>query len=240
MAMPGIGRSTAGAILSISFRDPHPILDGNVKRVLTRLHNIEGWPGQREIEKQLWELAHTYTARERCADYTQAIMDLGATLCTRSKPQCQACPFENVCLSKLRGTTSERPTPKPKTKKPVKELWLIDVRRNSQILLEKRPPSGIWGGLHSLIELDRDYLFEELEDVLERQHGIKVLNIEETGTFEHIFSHYKLIAHTVLAHGTASTSVRESSTNWHNQSDLNKLGLPAPIKKYFTRNKVLP
>lgn len=239
--LPGIGRSTAGAILSIVHKNPHPILDGNVKRVLARLHDIEGWPGQSKIEKRLWELAESYTPTQRCDDYTQAIMDFGATLCTRAKPDCTNCPFEDVCKSRKNDTISQRPTSKPKKQKPVKELWLIDIRNDKHILLEKRPPSGIWGGLHSLIELEHAYLFEELEDVLSEKLNLKISSIERTGSFEHIFSHYKLVAQTVLIHGELENEVCDSSNlNWHIPHDLSSLGLPAPIKKYFTQSGLLP
>ena len=239
--LPGIGLSTAGAILSIAHKDAHPILDGNVKRVLTRLHDIEGWPGQRQIEKQLWDLAEHYTPAQRCEDYTQAIMDFGATLCTRSKPQCENCPFEDLCESRRNGTTSLRPTSKPKKQKPVKELWLFDIRDGKHVLLEKRPPNGIWGGLHSLVELECDYLFEELEDALTRKLNLKISGIERTGSFEHIFSHYKLIAQTVLVRGELKDAVSEGSNLYrHEQQDLSSLGLPAPIKKYFTQAGLVP
>lgn len=244
-ALPGIGRSTAGAILSIVFKAPHPILDGNVKRVLARLHNIDGWPGAPAIEKQLWALADAYTPDKRCAEYTQAIMDFGATLCTRSKPKCTACPFNKQCESLNAGTVARRPNPKPKTAKPTKELWLLDVRNSNDILLEKRPPSGIWGGLYSLLELDRAYGFEELEEALLSEYKIKAQRLEQQKSFEHVFSHYKLVAHVVRVDGAiqqgADNQVHENGQIlWQNSEELDQLGMPAPIKKYFARVRELP
>ena len=244
-ALPGIGRSTAGAILSIVFKNSHAILDGNVKRVLTRLHNIDGWPGTSAIEKALWQLAEAYTPNERCDDYTQAIMDFGATLCTRAKPKCTTCPFSKMCESFKAGNVALRPQSKPKVSKPVKELWFVDVRNNNQILLEKRPPAGIWGGLYSLIELDRAYGFDELEDALLKEYQIKANHVELHSTFEHIFSHYKLIAHVVRVGGSIdsgiSSEIKEGMQfQWHSPCRLDQLGLPAPIKKYFAREHELP
>ena len=117
-SLPGIGRSTAAAILSIANGAHHAILDGNVKRVLTRLHTVDGWPGENKVMQQLWQLAEQYTPKKRVADYTQAIMDLGATLCTRSKPTCEQCPAQNQCLSFLQSRQTEFPNKKPKKQSP--------------------------------------------------------------------------------------------------------------------------
>lgn len=235
VALPGIGRSTAGAICSISMQDSHPILDGNVKRVLCRLHGVQTWPGERKTEQELWLLANAYTPTNRCDDYTQAIMDFGATLCTRSKPACTNCVFNTHCSAYLTNSTHSIPASKPKKAKPEKELWFADIRCKDKILLEKRPSPGIWGGLYSLPELSRALSFEELEYELERSFGIKVLGVEEQAPFTHVFSHYKLHAHPVtvrvanLPHAVSESHAR----NWHLEKDIYKLGLPAPIKKYL-------
>ena len=143
MALPGIGRSTAGAILSIAFDKSYPILDGNVRRVLARYHAISGWTGHTKISNELWEISTRYTPKDRCADYTQAIMDLGATLCTRSKPRCEACPIQSNCIAKMEDKVKLLPTPKPAKVLPVKKIFfLILQNEQDQVLLEKRPETG--------------------------------------------------------------------------------------------------
>ena len=148
LALPGIGRSTAGAILAFSQEQRHAILDGNVKRVLARFYAIDGWPGQKPVENRLWELAAHNTPTEQVARYTQAIMDFGATLCTRSKPDCDNCPLQADCLAYKSGRVAELPQAKPKTAKPTKHTYMLLIRDNDNAyLLEQKPPSGIWGGL---------------------------------------------------------------------------------------------
>ena len=153
MELPGIGRSTAGAILSIAFNNSHPILDGNVRRVLARVHAISGWTSSTTVSHKLWQLSSLYTPSVRCADYTQAMMDMGATLCTRSKPNCELCPIHSHCDARINNLVSKIPSPKPKKKLPIKHLvFLLLQNKDQQILLEKRPASGIWGGLWSFPE----------------------------------------------------------------------------------------
>ncbi len=154
-ALPGIGRSTAGAILALSRSQRHPILDGNVKRVLARYFGIEGFPGEREVEKTLWSLADECTPTERVADYTQAIMDLGATLCVRSRPLCAACPLAEHCVARIEGRQSALPTARPKKIRPQRTAYVVlMVRDDGAVLLERRPPAGIWGGLWTLPQFD--------------------------------------------------------------------------------------
>lgn len=152
-ALPGIGRSTAGAILALSGGQRHPILDGNVKRVLARVFRIEGYPGETAVARELWQLAERCTPRARVAHYTQAIMDLGATLCTRSKPACPLCPLEAGCAAHRAGVAALLPTRKPPKAKPLKATVLLLCRRpDGTVLLERRPDTGIWGGLWGLPE----------------------------------------------------------------------------------------
>ena len=133
----------------------HPILDGNVKRVLARYFGIEGFPGERDVEKMLWSLADQCTPAERVAHYTQAIMDLGATLCVRSRPLCAACPLTEHCVARIEGRQSALPTPRPKKIRPQRTAYVvIMVRDDDAVLLERRPPAGIWGGLWTLPQFD--------------------------------------------------------------------------------------
>ena len=155
VALPGIGRSTAGAILALSHGDRHPILDGNVKRVLCRYHGIEGWPGRGAIERTLWTLAERHTPHEGVAAYTQAVMDLGATLCVRSRPLCSLCPIEAGCTARRDGTQARIPAPRPRRAVPHRQTAFLVLRDASgALLLERRPPSGIWGGLWCFPECD--------------------------------------------------------------------------------------
>jgi A/G-specific adenine glycosylase len=227
--LPGIGLSTAGAILSIAFKKSHPILDGNVKRVLTRFKAVSGWPGNSHVNKQLWAISADLTPIERVADYTQAIMDLGATICTRSKPACADCPLEGHCLARMTGTVSLLPTPKPAKTLPVKQLVFLLLSNNlNQILLEKRPPTGIWGGLWSLPEFDS----------IESAHNwcltknVAFVDSQTLVTRRHTFSHYHLDYTPVLiqTNNPINFVMEASRSVWYNAEQINTLGLPAPIK----------
>ena len=155
--LPGIGRSTAAAITSIAYEQPTAILDGNVKRVLARHAAIAGWPGQNKVAEQLWHIAEQHMPQKRCRDYTQAIMDLGATVCKRSRPQCALCPVAADCIALAQDNMTDYPGKKPKKDKPFKSAFLLMIQApNGDILLEQRPPQGIWGGLWCLPELNTD------------------------------------------------------------------------------------
>lgn len=230
IALPGIGLSTAGAILSIAFKKSHPILDGNVKRVLARFKAISGWPGNSRVNKQLWAISAYLTPIDRVADYTQAMMDLGATVCTRSKPACEGCPLEGHCLARVSGTVSELPTPKPVKTLPVKQLVVLLISNDlGQRLLEKRPPTGIWGGLWSLPEFDS----------IEAAHNWcltknwSIANSKTLATRRHTFSHYHLDYTPVLIQtdNPINFVMEAGQTVWYNTKQINNLGLPAPIKK---------
>ncbi|HET8551115.1 MAG TPA: A/G-specific adenine glycosylase, partial [Gammaproteobacteria bacterium] len=153
MAFPGIGRSTAGAILSLSRGQRHPILDGNVKRVLARFHAIAGWPGDKRVADRLWEFAESHTPVADCAAYTQAIMDFGATVCTRRNPACDICPMSANCEAYALGRQHDFPAPRARRGYPERNVRVLVIEAEGAVLLEKRPPTGIWGGLWSLPEL---------------------------------------------------------------------------------------
>ena len=190
LELPGIGRSTAGAILAFSTGERQVILDGNVKRVLCRYHAVDGWPGRAAISKQLWLLADQHTPQRRVAEYTQAIMDLGATCCTRSKPRCDACPLQSGCLAYRQGEARQYPVSKPRKTVPVRAAALLLLLNESgDVLLQQRPPVGIWGGLWSLPELPQD---EEMVDWCHQQLGYQVGLIEVGEVFRHTFSHFHL------------------------------------------------
>ncbi|MBA2655287.1 MAG: A/G-specific adenine glycosylase [Gammaproteobacteria bacterium] len=229
ISLPGIGRSTAGAILSIAFQKATPILDGNVKRVLTRLHAISGYPGEKSVEDKLWKLASGYTPEKRCADFTQAIMDLGATICTRAQPNCNACPLQFDCLSYQEGSISLYPQPKAKTKLPVKNTqFLILWNEKGQLLLEKRPPMGIWGGLWGF----PDYPQSDFAEHCRLKYGAEVITYSTGQLFRHTFSHYHLDITPVfidIAHHRKD--VMEGDLIWCLANEIPQVGLAAPVKK---------
>lgn len=191
IALPGIGRSTAGAIQSISRNKHHAILDGNVKRVLARYYTVDGHNGQAQFEKTLWPVAEILTPKDDTASYTQAMMDLGATCCTRSKPNCEECPVASGCLAKASDLQSLYPNKKPKKITPVKNTMMVIPRINGSVYLEKRPPKGIWGGLWCFKELTEETEIPKLLHSL----NLRVLNDESMiflPEFRHTFSHYHL------------------------------------------------
>lgn len=234
-ALPGIGRSTAGAILSIACGQRQPILDGNVKRVLARFHAIEGWTGAREVQELLWQLADQYTPRKRVADYTQAIMDLGATLCTRSKPDCGTCPLRTACLAYKQDRVSDYPSPKPKKNLPTrKSRFLILLNQHGDVLLEKRPPAGIWGGLWSLPECDHDVVIEKhCRDV----YGIEIGQIEILPDARHSFSHFHLqIQPLRIVVNQLSDKLMETGERvWYNSASNEQRGLATPVRRLLNR-----
>jgi A/G-specific adenine glycosylase len=234
MALPGIGRSTAGAIMTLGFHQNYPILDGNVKRVLTRFFAIEGWPSKKEIENRLWLEAERLLPDKRIANYIQAQMDLGATLCTRSKPRCNDCPLKMDCRAYAQGNPTKFPTPKPKKATPIKYTnWIIVLNDKNEVLLTKRPATGIWGGLWTFPEVIdattiRDYCSTNL--------SLSVDAISELTPFQHVFSHFKLnIQPFVISTKHISNAVNENNTvNWYKIDDALTLGLPAPVKTVLT------
>lgn len=231
--LPGIGRSTAGAIASISMGIDAAILDGNVKRVLTRFFAVEGWPGTRVVEQQLWEIAEKLTPTHNTAAYTQAMMDLGATLCTRSKPQCEACPLQADCRGYLGGNPTQFPNSKPKTNKPIKHTVLLIIKNlNGEILLQQRPETGIWGGLWSMPEADTLPLaYEHLQRLIPQAR----YDEQELMPFRHTFSHYHLEIQPLLIqlqHTPLNVAETDSAQQcWYNTHQPASIGLPAPIKK---------
>ncbi|GAA0843710.1 A/G-specific adenine glycosylase [Marinobacter szutsaonensis] len=235
-SLTGIGRSTAAAVIAQAFGKRATILDGNVKRVLARYHAVPGWPGQTAVLKQLWERAEEHTPEERVTDYTQAIMDLGATLCTRSKPACEACPVSSGCRAYALGETSLYPGSKPKKAKPEKTTWMVILEDpDGRILLERRPPSGIWGGLWSLPELDPAYGAEELSEACEQQLGMSCGDPELISGFRHTFSHYHLHIQPARLPVTGSTKVADTTQQrWLHRDEALALGLPAPIRSLLT------
>ncbi|MCG6938809.1 MAG: A/G-specific adenine glycosylase [Gammaproteobacteria bacterium] len=227
LALPGIGPSTAGAILAQALGKRHTILDGNVKRVLARYHAIDGWPGQPAVEKQLWQWAEDHTPEKDVADYTQAIMDLGATICTRAAAKCELCPLMVECRAYLQGRVAELPTKKPKKALPVRKKRLLIIRNDKgQYLLEKRPPAGIWGGLWSLPELVME---QQVDESVKQNWQLTVSEYRDLPVFRHTFSHFHLdITPCEVQVVSQGLSVADNNVyQW--QTDITKLALAAPV-----------
>ena len=236
MALPGIGRSTAGAIIALGMHKRAVILDGNVKRVLCRLHCVEGWPDQPKVQKQLWQLADTYTPKENCGAYTQAIMDLGATLCSRSKPACGLCPLNTTCMSHALGCTVDFPQRKPRRDLPLKTTCMLifhDLKQN-KVLLEQRPPQGIWGGLWS---------FPETADVTDFNHASTFSILPDMrsaqlwSTLRHTFTHFSLdITPVLIPLDEQHISVKDSERLiWYDLGKPAEIGLATPVKKLLEK-----
>jgi A/G-specific adenine glycosylase len=237
MALPGIGQSTAGAILAQALEQRHAILDGNVKRVLCRYHAVDGWPGKTTVQKQLWQFAEQHTPGKRIADYTQAMMDLGATLCRRSSPRCTQCPLQTDCKASTGNQVEKFPAPRPRKKLPVKAarlLILTDVASGS-ILLEKRPPTGIWGGLWSLPEAEVD---EQIEQLCHQRWGLKVLSNEDCDPFRHTFSHYHFDITPCRVQVQQNTTYLkdEGEIIWCQSEDAQQRALATPVARIISQH----
>lgn len=235
-SLPGIGRSTAGAIASIAGGRRAAILDGNVKRVLARYYAVEGWPGNNKVMQGMWEFAELNTPASRCGDYTQAMMDMGATLCTRSKPACLLCPLQTGCQALAQNRTHELPASRPKKVLPVKQtLMLIITDSDDNVLMYQRPPTGLWGGLWGLPET------QDLRDA-EQETGLPLDldSAEPLAPLRHTFSHFHLdiTPMQVKLRKAPTNSVMEgAATLWYNISQPQKIGLAAPVKKLLQARK---
>ncbi|MGH1537097.1 MAG: A/G-specific adenine glycosylase [Gammaproteobacteria bacterium] len=231
VALPGIGRSTAAAILALSFNQPHAILDGNVKRVLARYYAVQGWPGQQAVEQQLWQHAEALLPTERFDEYTQAMMDLGATLCTRSQPKCSACPIQKSCEAYAQQRQGELPTSKPSKKMPQREvvMAIVQVSEGDSVWLEKRPPTGIWGGLYSFPEFE-DHT--KLESWLAKNFKNNSQRSQHLPVISHTFSHFKLHMHPRLIQVNKKPNgvMEDDHGVWYKLTNQ-KIGLAAPVKK---------
>jgi A/G-specific adenine glycosylase len=234
-ALPGVGRSTAGAILALGAAQRHPILDGNVRRLLARHAAVPGWPGSAAASRVLWAHAEALTPHTRVADYTQAMMDLGALVCTRSRPACGECPVRIDCAAHGRGEVHRYPAPRPRRELPVRRVrMLLLCNEAGEVLLERRPPSGIWGGLWSLPECPEEaepstWCRERLG--LELQHGII------WPVVRHTFSHFRLDITPMRGYvETVGGRVMDPSGSvWYNTSNPDTHGLPAPVIRMLAR-----
>jgi A/G-specific adenine glycosylase len=236
----GIGRSTAGAIAAISMQIRAPILDGNVKRVLARYRAIEGWPGHTAVSNRLWVLAEELLPSIRVASYTQAIMDLGATVCVRSNPACGICPLRHDCLAYQNKTIENFPGRKPSKEIPVRSITMFILTNEShQVLLYKRPPDGIWGSLYSLPESPNNKTIPQLRSLGSESNdqAIGIENAIVMDPIRHTFSHYHLDIQPIrLAINPDKLTVGNSEEwLWYPLNQSVEVGLAAPVKKLLSQ-----
>ena len=242
VALPGIGRSTAGAILSLACGQPTAILDGNVKRVLARVFEVDGWPGATATARRLWALAEQQTPRRQTAQYNQAMMDLGSMVCTRSRPDCAHCPLRKMCQSQRHGHQALYPHGKPKKAKPQRHRWFLLHHCDDLLLLQKRPPTGIWGGLWSLPEIEQ---LAELEVWQQQQlRFTAAANWRHENLLKHAFTHFDLtisLAQIHLSRDAVQTLQpgvgEEGALRWVHRDELAHFGLPAPVEKILQRHQ---
>jgi A/G-specific adenine glycosylase len=231
--LPGIGRSTAAAISAFAFGERRAILDGNVKRVFARCFGIDGFPGSKAVENSMWQQAESLLPQQNIAAYTQALMDLGATLCTRSRPDCAACPLEKECVALAQQRVNELPTRRPKKALPQRATIMLLLRHQGEILLEKRPPSGIWGGLWSFPEI------EEGTDVMQRcseRFGMTVESEPAMHSLDHTFTHFKL---RITPQPLVVTGMLPRATQpgqlWLTLEDAIDAAIPSPVRTLLQR-----
>ena len=227
IALPGIGRSTAGAVLSLSLGQHHPILDGNVKRVLARYFMVEGWYGVKKVENQLWQLTEQLTPKDNVTEFNQAMMDLGASLCSRSKFECEQCPLNSRCKAFNGGVVKQFPHSKPKKSVPKKICHQLIIQCDDKVLMEKRPSTGIWGGLFSFFEFEQ----KNQLDAFLAQQGLE-LTTKKVDPFTHVFSHFELTINPhVLNVNKMPDVVNERQLVWYPLDQSIEVGLAAPTKK---------
>jgi A/G-specific adenine glycosylase len=230
VSLPGIGRSTAGAILALSRGARHPILDGNVKRVLARHRGVDGWSGESRVQAALWRFADELLPEDAgdMRAYTQGMMDIGATICTRARPHCDLCPIRDDCIARLAGRIAAIPAPRPRKALPRREVTVLLLERDGDVLLERRPAVGIWGGLWSLPEISRD------TDVAAY---VAVHLAATTGALQclppltHGFTHYALTMHPVRVEVLGwPLEARMRDVEWFARDEA-PAAIPAPIRK---------
>ncbi len=234
--LPGIGQSTANAIFSQAYGQPAVVLDGNVKRVLSRRGAVAGWPGKASVHKKLWGIAEDVLPTQRAADYTQAIMDLGATLCTRSNPACNDCPVNRDCQAHLHNRVKDFPAPRPKIKIAEKSFHMLILRDgDGRILLERRPPSGIWGGLWSLPADDNG---QSLNQCLDGHAGVDAADLNPLPSLQHQLTHMRMTILPLYGEVTSPPKGVKCSAEqgWFGHEEWPALGLPKPVRQLLEQH----
>jgi len=227
--LPGVGRSTAAAVAALAFGKTHAILDGNVRRVLTRHAGVSGWPGDKVIETKLWALAEARLPRTDIEAYTQGMMDLGASVCTRSRPTCSMCPVAEDCVGLKLGRVAQLPTPRPKKDLPEKQVRMLILMYGKKLLLEKRPSSGIWGGLWSFPELD---LEADPIAYCETEFGLGVSLDHALPVLKHSFTHFRLHISPLLLNLNPKHALAPlAHQRWFPKPDVLQAAVPTPVRK---------
>ena len=237
MALPGIGKSTAGAILALSRGERHPILDGNVKRVLARVFGIAGDPGSADVLATLWAQSDACTPTLRVGEYTQAVMDLGATVCSRNAPACTVCPMSNGCIAALEGRQAELPGAKQRRARGSREATLLIAETGSDesmaVLVERRPAAGLWGGLWSPPQFESEFA---ALDWVRREIGEPERGSQHLSPIHHAFTHFDLRLNPLRVKCRPSPQVHDGDDRlWYRLQDPPRVGLPQPILKLFER-----
>jgi A/G-specific adenine glycosylase len=233
LKLPGVGRSTAAAICVFAFGQRHPILDGNVKRVLARCFGVKGYPGAKKVEAKLWRQSKVLLPARNIEIYTQALMDLGATICLRRNPLCPSCPLQQTCVAFNRRMIDQLPVSRPKKILPRKESKMLILLYRKEVLLEKRPPAGIWAGLWSFPEITpRD----DVRQFCAQHFGARINKPHLLPRLEHGFSHFKLSIQPVLLQvETLNFQAAEPGRLWLNLNDAHGAAVPAPVRKLLLK-----
>jgi A/G-specific adenine glycosylase len=235
LALPGIGRSTAAAICAFAFGQRRAILDGNVKRVFSRCFGVAGWAGLPTVEKRLWEIAEKLLPGTGIEAYTQGLMDLGATVCTRTRPGCGVCPLSSQCVALHTSRIVELPTPKPRKALPERETVMLLLQQDGEVLLEKRPPAGIWGGLWSLPEVAHG---ADLQQFSRDRFGLDVEALPPLARLSHTFTHFRLhIVPQPLKVTGHRPVLQQAGTVWLGLEDAVGAALPTPVRTLIRQLK---
>jgi A/G-specific adenine glycosylase len=230
--LPGIGRSTAAAIAALAFGERAAILDGNVKRVLARCFAIDGDVASAPVARRLWQLAESLTPALDVGVYTQGMMDLGATVCTRHRPKCSACPLAADCIARHENRVADLPAARTARDRPRRRTAVLIVRdETGAVLLEPRPPSGIWGGLISLPEFEDSASDANLIDGAAARFGIAVRLGRSLPELRHEFTHYTLLMQPRLARATTACATADATARFVGREALGGTALPAPIRR---------
>ena len=251
LALPGVGRSTAGAILSSCLNAPYAILDGNVKRVLSRYFAVNGWPGEKKTEDRLWQLTGEVTPNAQVADFNQAMMDLGAMVCTRSKPKCGLCPLQSNCRANAEQNWQVYPGKKPKKALPERDSYFLLLEKDGKVALEQRENAGLWGGLYCFPQ------FADKEELLAYLASKGIQQYQEWAAFRHTFSHFHLDIYPIYARFDDQTNPEDVDRSdwkkvaekqnqyqsallsavkyWYDPQNPDPIGLATPVKNLLTQ-----
>ena len=251
LALPGVGRSTAGAILSSCLNAPYAILDGNVKRVLSRYFAVNGWPGEKKTEDRLWQLTGEVTPNAQVADFNQAMMDLGAMVCTRSKPKCGLCPLQSNCRANAEQNWQVYPGKKPKKALPERDSYFLLLEKDGKVALEQRENAGLWGGLYCFPQ------FADKQELLAYLASNGIQQYQEWTAFRHTFSHFHLDIYPIYARFDDQTNPEDVDRSdwkkvaekqnqyqsallsavkyWYDPQNPDPIGLATPVKNLLTQ-----